>query len=47
MHRSTLVFAADNVCTLDDVSARRPPLPEPQALTVVAKISTARQTRTF
>jgi hypothetical protein len=47
MHRSTLVFAADNVCTLEDVSARRPPLPEPQALTAVAKISTARQTRTF
>jgi hypothetical protein len=47
MHRSTLLFAADNGRALDDISARRPPLPEPQALTVVAKISTARQTRTF
>jgi hypothetical protein len=41
-HRSTLLFAADDVCTLDDVSPRRPSLPEPQALTVAAKISTAK-----
>ena len=46
-HRSTRLIAADDACTLDDVSARRPPLPEPQALTVVAKISNANQTRTF
>src|SRR5512132_3565032 len=42
-HRSTRLIAADDACTLDDVSARRPPLPEPQALTVVAKISTAKR----
>jgi len=45
--RSTLLFAADDVSTPDGVSARRPPLPELQALTVAAKIRTARQTRTF
>jgi hypothetical protein len=40
--RSTLLFAADDVGTLDGVSARRPPLPELQALTVAAKISAAK-----
>jgi hypothetical protein len=43
--RSTLLFAVDDARTPDGVSARRPP--ELQALTVAAKISSARQTRTF
>jgi hypothetical protein len=46
-HRSTLLLAADDACTLAGVAARCPALPEPQALTAAAKIKTARQTRTL
>jgi len=42
MHRSRLLVAAAEACRLDAVPARRPLLPEPQALTVAARISIAK-----